>query len=119
MDITWTLFFSDKTRLAKFIILTVISTLTVHFFTDFMMWNETRPGHLFDDPILKLFSPINISLITSFLLSEQAIRDVNHQRAEDYETGTHEAYFAFSYFRDGLLFADWPRWASAVNIITF
>ena len=51
----------------------------------------------------------SVLLITDFLLSEQEIRDGNQQSEEDHEgtkvrkhgTGTQDAYFVLSRFRDG------------------
>ncbi len=63
--IAWKSFFSSPSRLVLFLILVFFCLSLVFSFTFFMEWNETRPGTVFDDPILRLFKPIDISPIIS------------------------------------------------------
>lgn len=63
--IDWKSFFSSKTRLILFSILAILCLSLVFGFTRFMEWNETRSGTVFNDPILKLFNPIDLSTVIS------------------------------------------------------
>ncbi len=63
--IAWKSFFSSKTRLIQFSILAILCLSLVFVFTRFMEWNETRSGMVFNDPILKLFNPIDLSTVIS------------------------------------------------------
>ncbi|MBC7885077.1 MAG: hypothetical protein H7X99_06355, partial [Saprospiraceae bacterium] len=61
----WKNFFSVKGRSVRFAILAFTSFSVVYLFSCFMVWNEGRQGIHFDDPVLRLFLPVNISLLTS------------------------------------------------------
>lgn len=63
--IAWKSFFSSQTRLILFLILVLMCLSLVFSFTCFMEWNETRFGIVFNDPILKLFKPIDLSHVIS------------------------------------------------------
>ena len=63
--IAWKLFFSSKTRLILFLTLALSCLSLVFSFTCFMEWNETRSGSVFNDPILKLFKPVDLSHVIS------------------------------------------------------
>lgn len=59
-----------KTELANknfrnlFIITIITIAVTLTLFTNFLTMNETRSGFAFDDPILSLFAPINLTWST-------------------------------------------------------
>jgi hypothetical protein len=36
-------------------------------FSHFLVWNETRPGIIFNDPVLQLFNPVDVSVFTGLL----------------------------------------------------
>jgi membrane-associated phospholipid phosphatase len=68
MITNWRLYFS---RLNKKIIFfsTVLGLLfTAIAFIHFLTFNETRPGHTFNDPLLNLFHPIQLSMFVFFVM---------------------------------------------------
>jgi hypothetical protein len=60
----WMVFLSNKRRLIFFILLVASGFFSVSMFSKFMIWNETRPGMAYSDPILALMDPLNLSRIT-------------------------------------------------------
>jgi hypothetical protein len=63
-NIHWKDFLADKKRTIYFVILAIFVLLSACLFSMFMCWNETRPGFIFDDPILKLIPPVDFSRLT-------------------------------------------------------
>jgi len=60
----WKDFLSDQKRIVLFVIIVVFAFILTSFFSQFMVWNENRPGAVIQDPILKVLRPINLSSIT-------------------------------------------------------
>ena len=63
----WKPYISTHTRILKIIILAILVGVVVSLFSEYMMWNENRIGVYFEDPILNLFMPVNMSRTTSLL----------------------------------------------------
>jgi hypothetical protein len=64
MNTDWKGFLSDKKKLVCFILLGIAGISFVMMFSKFMIWHETRPGMVINDPILELMKPVNLSRIT-------------------------------------------------------
>ncbi|MBK9733827.1 MAG: hypothetical protein IPO92_02175 [Saprospiraceae bacterium] len=63
----WKPYLTSHIRLLKIILLAIMVGAVVSLFSEYMIWNENRIGVSFDDPILNLFMPINVSRTTSLL----------------------------------------------------
>ncbi|MBL0026256.1 MAG: hypothetical protein IPO98_15275 [Saprospiraceae bacterium] len=63
----WKDFLADRRRAMNFVLLVIIGTSFVSIFTRYMIWNESRDGMIFNDPILSLFTPVDLSRITMFM----------------------------------------------------
>lgn len=64
MNTGWKCFLADRKRFLYFILLVIVGFTSVAMFSKFMIWNETRSGMTYDDPILSLVDPVNLSRIT-------------------------------------------------------
>ncbi len=64
MNTHWKDFLSDKKKLVFFILLGIAGISFAMMFSKFMIWNETRPGMVINDPILELMKPLNLSRFT-------------------------------------------------------
>lgn len=58
----WSKFFDSKKKVWVFIGLFIMALLATVLFSKFLMWNESRLGKNFNDPILGRFAPIDLSL---------------------------------------------------------
>lgn len=65
--VNWTIFLQRKSNVVKFIILALLTLITLYSFSQFMVWNETRPGPVIDDFILNYLTPVNLSTYISIL----------------------------------------------------
>ncbi len=65
MENHWQTYANSKNRRIKLFLLAIISCTVVCCFSFFLVWNESRTGVPFNDPVLNLFSPIDFSRITS------------------------------------------------------
>lgn len=63
----WRLFFTERKTVISFCLLVIAAFVSVTLFSNFMCWNETRPGFVFNDPILKMIPAKDFSLITMSL----------------------------------------------------
>jgi len=59
---SWSKFFDSKRKVWVFIGLLIMALLSTILFSKFLIWNESRIGKNFDDPILGRFAPIDLSL---------------------------------------------------------
>jgi len=59
---SWILFLSCKSRKWGVILLAVAAIAASMLFSVFMIWNESRQGTTWQDPVLASFRPINLSL---------------------------------------------------------
>jgi hypothetical protein len=60
----WRTFFTERRTVVYFCLLVIVALFSVTLFSIFMCWNETRPGFVFNDPILKMIPAKDFSLIT-------------------------------------------------------
>jgi hypothetical protein len=63
----WSSFLSHKPRIYGTCLLALAAICASILFSSFMIWNEARPGHQWQDPILSLFNPIEASLAIGLL----------------------------------------------------
>ena len=59
---TWSRFFDNRKKIWLFITLVITALLATVLFSKFLLWNESRLGRVFNDPILGRFQPVNLSL---------------------------------------------------------
>jgi hypothetical protein len=64
---TWSAFLQCPKRSFRLLLLLVGAVGSTILFSHFLVWNETRPGAVFNDPILQLFQPVDMSLLTGLL----------------------------------------------------
>ena len=64
----WKTEFANKNFRNLFIITIIATAITLTLFTNFLTMNETRPGFAFNDPILSLFAPIDLTWSTFALI---------------------------------------------------
>jgi hypothetical protein len=64
---TWPAFLQCPKRSFRLLLLLVGAVGSTILFSHFLVWNETRPGIVFNDPVLKLFHPVDLSVITGLL----------------------------------------------------
>jgi hypothetical protein len=60
----WRHFLSNRKVALYFWLLIFFGFLSVALFSSFMCWNETRPGFVFNDPILRLIPAVDFSIVT-------------------------------------------------------
>jgi len=58
----WKLYLKNKKFTISLILIIILLIATLSFFSRFLIYVENRPGFSFDDPILKLFSAIDLNL---------------------------------------------------------
>jgi len=66
--VTWKSFLKDKKNLTEFIITAVIVTGVIIAFSHFLHFIEHRDGVILNDPILKIFNPIDLTWLTFALI---------------------------------------------------
>ncbi|MCZ2100345.1 MAG: sphingomyelin synthase family protein [Chitinophagales bacterium] len=59
---SWSNFFDNRKKIWLFLGLFLLALLVTILFSKFLMWNESRVGKNFDDPILGRFQPVDLSL---------------------------------------------------------
>ncbi len=64
----WQTYFSKKNSYIIFVASVVTLTLILFVFLHFLTYNEFRKGYIFNDPILNLIHPIDVSIYT-FLIT--------------------------------------------------
>ena len=67
MKTKWHIYFSSRNKRNIFIGTQVLFFSTVFSFLHFLSFNEARPGFHFNDPILSLFHPIDLSAYIFFV----------------------------------------------------
>src|ERR1035437_7945159 len=63
MRTNWRTYWSNKNNRTVFIFSFAIIVMVLFCFLRFLIFNENRKGVVFNDPILNLFSPIDLSII--------------------------------------------------------
>lgn len=63
----WKLFWKEKRNRVLFFVTLLALCFTLFLFLHFLTYNESRIGFHFDDPILRLFTPIDVSIFTFIL----------------------------------------------------
>jgi len=66
--VTWKSFLKDKKNLTEFVITAVIVTAVIIAFSHFLHFIEHRDGVILNDPILKIFNPIDLTWLTFALI---------------------------------------------------
>ncbi len=64
----WKIFWSEKTFKFQLPITIVMLFLTLHFFSQLLIFIEQRPGAVLNDPILNLFNPVRLDWIIFSLI---------------------------------------------------
>ncbi len=64
----WKNFVSNKRNRFEFILTIIVLTALLISFSQFLLFIEERPGAVLNDPILNIFSPINLSWLTFALI---------------------------------------------------
>jgi membrane-associated phospholipid phosphatase len=67
MKAAWRSFFSEQRNKRLFIVSVVSLSLILFLFLHFLTYNEARIGYVFHDPVLKLWTAKDISLLTFIL----------------------------------------------------
>lgn len=62
MIIAWKLYFSNAKNIAVFFLTLTLLVIVLYYFAHFLIYNETRRGYVFNDPVLRLFRPIDVSM---------------------------------------------------------
>jgi hypothetical protein len=62
MIIAWKLYFSNAKNIAVFFFTLTLLVIVLYCFTYFLIFNESRRGYDFNDPVLSLFTPIDVSM---------------------------------------------------------
>ncbi|MCF8243289.1 MAG: sphingomyelin synthase family protein [Melioribacteraceae bacterium] len=65
---TWSVFLSDKFNRRSFIAAILSLVVVLFLFTNFLEYVESRVGFRFTDPVLKLFSPVDLTWLTFILI---------------------------------------------------
>jgi hypothetical protein len=68
MKANWNIFFKEKTHAIILCLSLLALLITLFAFLHFLTFNENRIGFMFNDPILNLFKPMNISTVTFFVI---------------------------------------------------
>jgi len=66
--VTWKSFLKNKKNLIEFVITAVIVTAVIIAFSHFLHFIEQRDGVILNDPILKMFNPIDLTWLTFALI---------------------------------------------------
>lgn len=61
MKNTWQLYFARPNKRLVFFVSFLILIITLVFFVYFLTYNENRIGYVFNDPVLNLFHPVELS----------------------------------------------------------
>jgi len=64
----WKTFFENKSNRTEFIITVIILIFLMTFFAQFLLYVEERNGVTLNDPILNLFSPVDLTWFTFSLI---------------------------------------------------
>jgi hypothetical protein len=64
MKNNWQTYFSQKNKTLIFIGSICSLAITLFTFLHFLTYNEFRRGYTFNDPVLNLFTPIDVSIVT-------------------------------------------------------
>ena len=64
----WKKFFYDPASRKEFIITVVLLVLTVYSFSRYLLFNESRPGVILDDPLLRYFDAIDLNPLIFFAI---------------------------------------------------
>jgi len=64
----WTPFLQDRTFRTRLIITFVFLAVILFFLAKFLSYNEARPGFSFNDPLLSLFQPVDVTWLTFGLI---------------------------------------------------
>lgn len=64
----WKYRFAEKNTRNEFLIVIAILVLALISLTNFLLYNELRNGVVFTDPILNLFSPVDVTWITFLII---------------------------------------------------
>ncbi len=59
---SWNKFFDNRKKVLLFVGLFLLAILATVLFSKFLIWNESRIGRNFNDPILGRFQPVDLSL---------------------------------------------------------
>ena len=62
--LSWQSYWRDPSRRRSFLISLGLLALTGFGFSQFLAWHETRPGYGWDDPVLALITPRDVSMWT-------------------------------------------------------
>lgn len=64
----WKKLFSSRSKTIEFLITVILLVLVVFSFSRYLIFNETRPGALIDDPVLKYFNAIDLNSLLFFTI---------------------------------------------------
>lgn len=64
----WKVFLKDKKNLFTFVVILIILIIVLSIFSNFLAFAESRQGVIIDDPILELFSPIDLTIPLFFMM---------------------------------------------------
>ena len=64
----WKNLFSDSYLRKEFIITVLLLVVTVYSFSRYLLFNESRPGAVLDDPVLRYFTAINLNPLIFFTI---------------------------------------------------
>lgn len=64
----WKKIFSDSVQRYEFIATVILLIITVSGFSRYLLYNETRPGAVIDDPLLRYFEAIDLNPLIFFTI---------------------------------------------------
>lgn len=64
----WKKLFSSRSKTIEFLITVILLVLVVFSFSRYLIFNETRPGAVIDDPVLKYFIAIDLNSLLFFTI---------------------------------------------------
>ena len=64
----WNIYLQNKKLRSEFIITLILLIVVIFLLSRFLVFVEHRAGIILDDPVLKLFSPINLTWLTFLLI---------------------------------------------------
>ncbi|OFY86099.1 MAG: hypothetical protein A3F72_06510 [Bacteroidetes bacterium RIFCSPLOWO2_12_FULL_35_15] len=76
MKNNWQTYLLQKDKRIVLLVSNLVLVIVLYLFYQFLAFNEVRKGFVFNDPILNLFSPIDVSFFTFFITYSLALSGI-------------------------------------------
>lgn len=76
MKNNWQTYLLQKDKRVVLLVSNLVLVIVLYLFYQFLAFNEVRKGFVFNDPILNLFSPIDVSFFTFFITYSLALSGI-------------------------------------------